>query len=177
MRAPVARMSCMRYDRSASGEPVRQPPEIVNYPSWQQVQAAIRRMENFCYPIVTIATDPEEQHALCVVGGPRRFAVADLTGTWQYERPDGGKEEVRLWASDQGYYCRERNIIRLRRTVLDLARTFFETGNFVKVAEVAALPEQPNRRTGRAANQRPRRPGAAMTLFDLPKESERGSGR
>jgi hypothetical protein len=167
----------MRYDRSASGDPVRRPPEVVDHPSWEQVQEAIRRMENFCYPIVTIATDPEEQHALLIVGGPRRFAVADLTGTWQYERPDGGKKEVRLWASNQGYYCRERNIIRSRRKVLDFARAFFETGDFVKVAEVADRPEQSERRAGRAANLTLQRSGAAMTLFDLPKESERGPGR
>lgn len=153
MGAPVVRMSCTRYDRSASGDPVRRPPEVTDHPSWEQVQAAVRRMENFCYPIVTIATDPEEQHALFIVGGPRRFAVADLTGTWQYERPDGGKEEVRLWASDQGYYCRERNVIRSRGKVLDLARAFFETGNFANVVEVARRPEPSKRRAGRAANQ------------------------
>jgi len=177
MEARIARMTCTRYDRSASCNPVRRPPDVVDHPSLEQVQAAIRRMENFCYPIVTIATDLEEQHALLVVGGPRRFAVADLTGTWQYERPDGGKQEVRLWASDQGYYCRERNIIRSRRKVLDLVREFFETGDFAKVAEVANRPEPLKRRAGRAANQTVQRTRAASTLFDLLKESERGSGR
>jgi len=166
----------MRYDRNASGDPVRLPPEIVVRPSWEQVQAAIRRMENFCYPILTIATDPEQQHALFIVGGPRRFAVADLTGTWQYERPDGGKDEVRLWASDQGYYCRERNLIHSRRKVLDLARAFFETGDLARVIEVAAFQEQPKRRTSGATSQTPRT-RAAATLFDLPNQPERGSSR
>lgn len=82
MGTQIARMNCMRYDRSASGGSVLRPPEVIDHPSWNQVQAAIRRMENFCYPIVVIATDVEEQHALLIAGGPRRFAVADLTGTW-----------------------------------------------------------------------------------------------
>ncbi len=167
-------MNCVRYDRSPSGAPVPRPPDVVERPSWPDVQAAIRRMENFCFPIVTLASDASEQDGLIVVGGPRRYAATRLDGSWIYERPDGGDREVRLWDSDQGFYCHERNVIRRRRKVLEIASTFYETGDFQKVAEVASRPE-PIRR--RAANQPLQRTGAAMTLFDLPKEQERGPGR
>jgi hypothetical protein len=168
----IEKLDAYRYRRRDDGSPEALPSEIIARPSWAQVQAAIRRMDNFCYPIVTIATDAEEQHALIIVGGPRRFAVADLTGTWQYERPEGGHQEVRLWASDQGYYCRERNIIRSRRSVLDLARAFFETGDLAKVVEVAnALEKRPARPGTRPRRQRA---GAAPTLFDEPRNPEGG---
>jgi len=131
-------------------------------------------MENFCFPIVTLAFDASEQDGLIVVGGPRRYSATRVDGSWIYERPDGGDQEVRLWESDQGFYCRERNIIGTRRKMLEIAKAFYETGDFEKVAEIASRPE-PKRR--RAANQPLQRTGAAVTLFDLPKESERGPGR
>ena len=162
----------MRYDRTASGDPVRRPPEVIDHPSWEQVQAAIRRMENFCYPIVTLAFDESEQDGLIIVGGPRRYSATRVDGSWIYERPDGSDQEVRLWLSDQGFYCRERNIIRTRRRTLEIAKAFYETGDFEKVAEVASRPEK-----RRAANQPLQRTGAAMTLFDLPKEPQRGPGQ
>src|SRR4051794_7639485 len=137
MRALVARMNCTRYDRGTSGDPVPRLSEVVDHPSCAQVQAAIRRMEYYCHPIVTIATDAEEQHAPF----GRQWSAPVRRGRsyrdMAFARSDGFDREVRLWASDQGYYCRERNIIRSRRKVLDLARAFFETGDFAKVAEVA----------------------------------------
>jgi hypothetical protein len=174
MGAIVERMNCMRYDRSPSGQPVRRAPDVVERPSWPDVQAAIRRMENFCFPIITLSFDTSEQDGLIVVGGPRRYSATRVDGSWIYERPGGGDQEVRLWDSDQGFYCRERNILRTRRKTLEIAKAFYETGDFEQVAEVARRPE-PTRR--RAANQPLQRTGAAMTLFDLPKETERGPGR
>jgi hypothetical protein len=167
MGAIVERMNCMRYDRSASGLPVRRAPDIVERPTWLAVRAAIRRMENFRFPIVTLATDVSEQDGLIVVGGPQRYSATRVDGSWTYERADGDNQEVRLWASDQGFYCRERNIIRTRRKTLEIVKAFYDTGDFRRVEEIANRPEL---KRGRAANP-------AMTLFDLPKASKHDPGQ
>ena len=147
-------MNAFRYDRTEAGGPRRLPPEIVDLPSWSQVQAAIRRMENFCFPIVTLAFDSSEKDGLVFVGGPRRFAITRVDGSWMFERAGGTDREVRLWASDQGYYCRDRNIASSKRTVLAIAKALYDTGDFGAVAEVASRPQPvKTRRSGSADNQ------------------------
>jgi hypothetical protein len=131
-------------------------------------------MENFCYPMVTLAFDESEEDGLIVVGGPRRYAATRVDGSWIYERPDGGDREVQLWLSDHGFYCRERNIIRTRRKTLEIAKAFYETGDFEKVAEAANRPE-PKRQ--RAANDEGHRTGTAKIFFDPPHASELGPSR
>src|SRR5438105_3548844 len=134
--AIVHRMTSLRYDRRPSGLPRPLPDEVVEQPSWLQVQAAIRKMDNFCFPIVHLACTDSERDGLSVVGGPRRFAVSRIDGSWTYENPAGGNKEVILWSSDQGYYCSAKNIIYSKRKVLQIAWMYFQTGDFTNFAEV-----------------------------------------
>jgi hypothetical protein len=53
-----------------------------------------------------------------------------MMGAWQYEEPGGSKEEVRLWDSDQGYYCRKKNILTDVAKVLRIVKSFCETGSY-----------------------------------------------
>lgn len=160
MADAIHHMNAFRYERQCDGESKQLPPEVIPNPSWPQVQAAIRRMDNFCFPIVILAFDPDEQDGLCVAGGSRRFAVSRIDGSWTRERNDGSDQKVRLWMSDLGYYCRERNLIRSKRMVLAIVRTFFETVDFEKTAAVAKQLEPPPRKPSR-----PRQKGPY--LFDL----------
>jgi len=87
--------------------------EQIKAPRWSDVEAAIRRMDNFCFPIVQLnTTESEEDEGIFnICGGSGRWALFQMMGEWQYEDAGGGEGEVQLWDSDQGYYCREKNIL------------------------------------------------------------------
>jgi hypothetical protein len=53
-----------------------------------------------------------------------------MMGDWQYEDPVGGDDEVRLWDSDQGYFCREKNVLRDVEKVLRIAKAYYDTGSY-----------------------------------------------
>lgn len=112
--------------------------EQINSPSWSDVESAIHRMDNYCYPIVHLNTtgNDEDENIFNICGGAGRWALFHMMGAWQYERPEGGEEEVRLWDSDQGYYCREKNILIDLTTVLSIVRKFYETGSYDALATV-----------------------------------------
>lgn len=59
-----------------------------------------------------------------------------MMGEWQYENPQGGEEEVRLWDSDQGYYCREKNILTDVSKVLRIVKAFYESGSYDHLASI-----------------------------------------
>jgi hypothetical protein len=106
--------------------------EEINSPSWFDVESAIRRMDNYCYPIVQLNTtdNDENENIFNICGGGGRWALFHMMGAWQYQEPGGGEEEVRLWESDQGYYCREKNILTDIAKVLRLVKAFYETGSY-----------------------------------------------
>jgi hypothetical protein len=103
--------------------------EDIVSPSWEQIEAAIRKMDNYCFPIVQL--NPTEyddcEEIFNVMGGNGRWAVFHMMGEWQYEDKNGSNDEVRLWESDQGYYCKGRNIIKDIEKVLKIAKLFYET--------------------------------------------------
>lgn len=106
--------------------------EKITAPTWSDVESAIRRMDNYCYPIVELSTtDKEEDENIFVIcGGGGRWALFQIMGAWQYEKPGGSDKEVRLWDSDQGYYCREKNILTDVSEVLRIVKSFYETGSY-----------------------------------------------
>jgi hypothetical protein len=95
-------------------------------------------MDNYCFPIILLSLLTfehggdvfEDEDAFNVVGGGGRYALFHMTGDWQYEAPHGGTGEVRLWDSDQGYFCRERNVLTDVDLVLRVVRHFWQTGSF-----------------------------------------------
>ncbi len=44
--------------------------------------------------------------------------------------PGGSEREVRLWESDQGYFCREKNVLLDIEKALRIVKTFFETASY-----------------------------------------------
>ena len=109
------------------------------HPSWQEVEAAIRRMENYCFPIVqlNLTEFDDDERIFNVIGGAGRYALFHMTGDWQYSDPGGTDAPVHLWESDQGYECSSRNILSDVEEVLRLAKVFHETGSYDAVDRAA----------------------------------------
>jgi hypothetical protein len=106
--------------------------EIIRWPSWADVESAVRRMEDYCFPIVHLnpTEDVDYEYKFIVVGGAGRWAVADYMGEWQYEDPAGSDKETKLWSSDQGYYCLEKNVLTDIEKVLRITKAFYDTGSY-----------------------------------------------
>jgi hypothetical protein len=112
--------------------------EVINSPSWPDVEAAVRRMDNYCYPIVWLHTkeNDDDENIFSICGGEGRWALFHMMETWQYEEPGGSDKEARLWESDQGYYCREKNILTDLPKVLRIVKAFYETGSYDNLDKV-----------------------------------------
>jgi hypothetical protein len=134
MTSPIRHLTVIRYYRD--GRPWDA--EDVPAPSWANVEAAIRRMDNYCFPIVQLnCTESDEDESIFnVIGGAGRWALFHLYGEWQYEDLTGGGGEVRLWDSDQGYFCRERNVLTDVEKVLRITKAFYETGSYDHLDDV-----------------------------------------
>src|SRR5262245_117245 len=128
MNSPIRRMDSSRYYRD--GRPPDR--ETVVAPSWAEVEAAIRRMDTYCFPIVMLnpTDDEDDQTILTIAGGAGRWAMAHILGDWEYEDPTSTDEtEVWLWESDQGYHCLGKNVLTYVEKVLRIARKFYDTGS------------------------------------------------
>jgi hypothetical protein len=113
--------------------------ETVVTPTWEQVEAAVRRMDNYCFPIVMLNTtdDEDDQTILVITGGDGRWALAHIMGDWQYEDPASTDEsEVQLWDSDQGYFCQGQNVLTDVEKVLRIVRKFYDTGSYAELDAV-----------------------------------------
>jgi hypothetical protein len=106
--------------------------EKIVVPAWSDVEAAIRKMDNYCFPIVQLNTTDNEraEDIFNICGGAGRWALFHMMGDWQYEEPGGGEGEVQLWDSDQGYYCSEKNILTDIEKVLRITKAFYDTGSY-----------------------------------------------
>ena len=127
MASPIHNMEAIRYYRD------RRPwdTERIEAPTWAQVEEAIRRMDNYCFPIVHLNTTdvPWNDDIFNVEDRPATSTADDMMGEWQYEDPAGSDEEVRLWDSDQGYYCKAKNILTDVEKVVRIARVYYDTGS------------------------------------------------
>lgn len=93
--------------------------------------AAIRRMDDHFFPIVQLnCTERDDDETLFnVIGGKGRFALFHQMGDWQYRDPAGSDAEVRLWTSDQGYFCAQRNVLTDVDKVLRIVKAYYESGS------------------------------------------------
>lgn len=128
MKSAIHHMSTLRYYKN------RRPwtKTKVVAPTFEQVEHAIRRMDNYCFPIVELFLTKEEEdvETFLIIGGNGPYALAELFGRWAYENPDGSDAEVTLWDSDQGYECMEKNLIYDVEDVLKIVKRFYETGSY-----------------------------------------------
>lgn len=128
MASPIHHMTVIRYYRDGRPWDSQQ----IDSPPWADVEAAVRRMDNFCFPWVMLNTtdDDEDEDVFNVMGGSGRWALFQIMGDWQYEDPAGGEAEVRLWDSDQGYFCKEKNVLTDVEKVLRITRAYYDTGSY-----------------------------------------------
>lgn len=169
MLSPVCHMTVVRYYRDKHPSDKEQ----MKFPSWKDVEQAIRRMDNYCFPIVALSCkelatgedtfdDEDSFIEACavnelatlrrnaqnsrtklagdgfipgaalnnIIGGGGRIALFQFMADWQYEDPNGSTEPTRLWESDQGYFCQERNIITDIEKVLRIVRGYYESGSY-----------------------------------------------
>ena len=111
-------------------------------PSWETVESAIRQMDNVLFPIVALScfdlsNQPEgfeDENSLNIIGGNGKYAITHRYGEWQYEKKNGETQEVRLWESDQGYFCKEKNILVDIEEVLKFVKKYFETGDYSQLS-------------------------------------------
>lgn len=84
MHSSIHHMTVVRYYRDNRPSDS----ERVNSPSWQDVEAAIRKMDNYCFPIVQLncTGNDDDENVYNVIGGDGRFAIFQMMGDWQYVR-------------------------------------------------------------------------------------------
>jgi hypothetical protein len=114
--------------------------ERIERPEWAAVEEAVRRMDDYCFPIVHLnTTDVDWGEAVFnIIGGDGRWALFHMMGEWQYCDPSSDDvEEVRLWSSDQGYYCEARNILTDVEKVLRIARAYYDSGSYAGLDALA----------------------------------------
>lgn len=112
-------------------------------PSWPDIEAAIRRLDKYCYPFIWLFLqyDTEDLPEFQIMGGkPPYSGKADywMQGNFGgyygrcYSNPnvEGEDHEVRIWTSDQGYSDYESTICHDVEEVLKATRYFCEHGGF-----------------------------------------------
>jgi hypothetical protein len=134
MSSPIHHLTIIRYYRDRPGWDDEQ----IQSPPWHEVEAAIRRMDNYCYPIVQLNCTEfdDDEDIFNVIGGDGRWALFQMAGDWRYEDPAGGADDVRLWDSDQGYFCQQRHLITDVEKVLRITKAFYESGSCERLDEV-----------------------------------------
>jgi hypothetical protein len=125
--SPVRQLIAIHYHRDRHWDA-----EYTAAPDWDDVAAAFRRMDDHFYPIVQLscAERADDETMFNVIGGDGRFALFHQMGDWQYSDPAGSDDEVRLWTSDQGYFCAQRNVLTDIDKVLRIAKTHYESGSY-----------------------------------------------
>jgi hypothetical protein len=126
MKRPIHHMSVIRYYRDRPGWDQ----EDIPSPSFDHVAEAIKRMDNYCFPIVQLNPGPyeDDEGILHFVGGGEQIAPFALA--WRFEDPNGSDSEVALGESDQGYFTKQKNVLTDTSDVLCLARVFAETSSY-----------------------------------------------
>jgi hypothetical protein len=109
-------------------------------PSWGEVEQAIRRLDRFEYPSVSLwATEDQSKHnydegeLFEVMGGKGAYWLAGtFEGYFQrrLDYPEQGEAEVPVWTSDQGFADAERHICHDIEAVIRAARYYYEQGGF-----------------------------------------------
>ncbi len=108
-------------------------------------------MDDKEYPVVQLSwkdvdTCFDDEASFNIIGGAvSGFALFEFLGAWKFDDPNGGDEDIRLWHSDQGYFCKRRNVIVDIPTVLQLTQIYFETGSYEEVQRACSATWAVNR--------------------------------
>ena|SRR5581483_3160653 len=102
-------------------------------PSWAEIEASIRRLDQFCFPFVWLKlADDDEEGFLNVVGGNGIYAIEGYTeeeGQRRYWNENHSTTRIiKVWLSDQGFETEELYVCYDIDIVLKVARYFAEHG-------------------------------------------------
>jgi hypothetical protein len=104
-------------------------------PTWEDIEAAIRRLDKFRYPIVwldlkEVPTEDGAGPRFDLVGGygDYWFGVFEADKQWRFCDPSQGDDLVPLWTSDQGFSDEARHVCHDLEQVFEAARYFCDTG-------------------------------------------------
>lgn len=135
----VRTLETWRYD--AAGH--RRPPEKISMPTWQDIEAAIRRLDQQERPILFLwaSNDPdlqmtdERSERLEVMGGNGLYWLAGTCDGYFQRRflnPSAGNEDVEVYGTqiEQGFGDEARHICRDLALVLRAARYYAEYDGF-----------------------------------------------
>ena len=106
--------------------------EDIPDPTWDDIEASIRRLDRYCHPFVMLFREPyaeeDELPDFNVIGGEGMYALDCMDNHTQYHYydPTHGDEEIELWLSDQGYATKEKDVCYDINTVLKATRYFCE---------------------------------------------------
>jgi hypothetical protein len=113
---------------SAEGVPLAA--ELVDAPSWEQVERSIRDLDGHTHPRVCLwAGRPREAPGLEIIGGGGKYALREVGDGWVYYDPNGADEEVEVQTSGAGHRCAGYYVCADVERVLRIARRFFESGS------------------------------------------------
>lgn len=117
----------------------------IEYPTWAQIESAIRELDKHSRPFVVLAPVIDEAERFNgesdffeIMGGSGDYRVAGtIHGYWQRRamNANGDDTEIELWTSDQGFSSPSRFVIHDLDTVLSAAKYYYERNGFAPTLE------------------------------------------
>lgn len=124
----VAQLTVSQWERGT----VRN--EIVANPSWDQVEAAVRRLDNDTFNDLYLQPDADNSETyLCVGGGAGRYVLAGVLAGDRFPtlidptRPADPTELIRVGGQEGDYPA---NVVHDLDTTLQAVRAFWASGSF-----------------------------------------------
>lgn len=107
-------------------------------PSWEEVEARIRQLDQFCHPLVRLCLteDEDDDFSLNILGGNGKYAIFSMCADWQFHDPAKSDVEIQVWLSDQGASFCESDVCEDLEQAILIARRFFETGAYEAINEM-----------------------------------------
>ncbi len=103
--------------------------EVIDDPSWEQVERCVRAMDGHAHPLVRLwAGEPWESAGLEIIGGNGKFTLREVGDGWVYYDPGGAEEEVEVQTSGAGHRAAGYFVCTDVERVLQIVRRLCETG-------------------------------------------------
>ncbi len=112
--------------------------ELTDDPDWQEIEAAIRRLDRHEYPFLELYLAPGNGsvvHHLNIIGGKGEYGLTGFDERhherFRFRDPSRpkGSDRIEIWTSDQGAAFQATYLCNDLAVVLRIAKHFAETGN------------------------------------------------
>jgi hypothetical protein len=103
-------------------------------PTWDDIEVAIRRLDQFQHPFVWLyrsgIIQEDTPYDFNVIGGNSLYAFDGMAKgkSFRYIQPNAGHELVDVWTSDQGFVTEAHYVCRELAIVLQATKYFCEHG-------------------------------------------------